>query len=207
MPTTACPIEGCNVVTADGADAAERIALLAIHASTHSSNIVISSNPEKVSRPKIARASTSEDWEYFKRRWEDYKTARHITDDDLKMQLLECCEETLRRDLHRNDRSISSREETTILAAIRSLDVREENTMVSRVILQHQDRDEGVRNFAARLHGQADICKFTEQCTCGITVNFTNQIRSSLVTSWCSDLGSCDIGALLSESGLYQVHH
>ena len=100
------------------------------------------------------------------------------------MQFLECCEETLRRDLHRNDRSISSREEATILAAIRRLAVREENTMVSRVILQgmHQDRDEGIRNFAARLHGQADICKFTEQCTCGTTVNFTNQIvRDTLI--------------------------
>ena len=61
MPTTACQIEGCNFVTADVADAAEGIALLTIHASTHSSNIVISSKPEKVSHPKIARASTSED--------------------------------------------------------------------------------------------------------------------------------------------------
>ena len=63
------------------------------------------------------------------------------------MQLLECCDESLRRNLHRSDKSISSKSETSILSAIKRLAVREENTMVSRVLLQsmHQDRDEGVR--------------------------------------------------------------
>ena len=56
--------------------------------------------------------------------------------------------------------------------------------MVSRFLLQamHQDRDEGVRNFAARLNGQADICKYIAKCACGEEVNFTDQmVRDTLI--------------------------
>jgi hypothetical protein len=178
LPTTACPNADCNFITADVPDAAERIALLTIHASTHAPAAITAAKTEKVNRPIIVRASTSEDWEYFVRRWRDYKTATHITGNDTKIQLMECCEETLRSDLHRSDKEISSKDETTILTAIRRLAVREENTMVSRVILQsmHQDRNEGVRNFSAKLSGQADICKFVAKCECGRDVNFTDQI-------------------------------
>ena len=35
MPSTACPIAGCDFVTADVPDAAERIALLTIHTTTY----------------------------------------------------------------------------------------------------------------------------------------------------------------------------
>ena len=166
MPTIACPLVGCTFVTADVVDVAERIALLTIHGSSHATSQA-AVKPEKVTRPKIGRASTSEDWEYFLKRWNDYKTATQITGNDVRIQLLECCEETVRRDLHRSDKSISSKGEGAILNAIKRLAVREENTMVSRVILHnmHQDHDEGIRNFAARLSGQADMCKFVENCT------------------------------------------
>ena len=185
MPSTACPIAGCDFVTADVPDAAERIALLTIHATTHNNTSTTAAKPEKVSRPKVASGSSSEDWQYFVQRWADYKAATNIYGSDIKMQLLECCDESLRRDLHRSDKTISSKNETAILSAIRRLAVREENTMVSRVLLQsmHQDRDEGVRNFAARLNGQADICKYVVHCDdCGTEVNFTEQmVRDTLI--------------------------
>ena len=184
MPSTACPIAGCDFVTADVQDAAERIALLTIHATTHNNTAVMTAKPEKVSRPKIANGSSSEDWQYFIQRWGDYKAATKISGNDIKIQLMECCEESLRRDLHRSDKSISSKDENVISSAIRKLAVREENTMVSRVLLQsmHQDRDEGVRNFAARLNGQADICKYIAHCDCGSEINFTEQmVRDTLI--------------------------
>ena len=184
MPSTACPIAGCDFVTADVPDAAERIALLTIHATTHNNTTPTAAKPEKVSRPKVASGSSSEDWQYFVQRWADYKAATNIYGSDIKMQLLECCDESLRRDLHRSDKTISSKSETSILSAIKRLAVREENTMVSRVLLQsmHQYRDEGVRNFAARLNGQADICKYVVHCDCGNEVNFTEQmVRDTLI--------------------------
>ena len=58
--------------------------------------------------------------------------------------------------------------------------------MVSRLALHNmsQDRGEGIRNFEARLRGQADICKFMVKCTCHAPteVNYTdNMIRDVLV--------------------------
>ena len=130
MPRTACPIAGCDFVTADVQDSAERIALLTIHATTHSAT-AITAKPEKVSRPKVASGSSSEDWQYFIQRWTDYKNATKICGEDIKVQLMECCEESLRRDIHRSDKSMSSKSETEILSAIQKLAVREENTIVS----------------------------------------------------------------------------
>ena len=94
MPSTACPIAGCDFVTADVPDAAERIALLTIHATTHNNTSTTAAKPENVSRPKVASGSLSEDWQYFVQRWADYKAATNIYESDIKMQLLECCDET-----------------------------------------------------------------------------------------------------------------
>ena len=75
--------------------------------------------------------------------------------------------------------------ETDVLAAIRLLAVRDENTMVARVILHNmrQDRDEPIRNFGARLCGQAGVCKFFMQCPgCSKDVNYTDEILRDVVT-------------------------
>ena len=62
---------------------------------------------------------------------------------------------------------------------MRRLAIREENTMVARVTLHNmrQDRDEPIRAYGARLHGQASVCKFTQQCTgCEANVDYTEAI-------------------------------
>ena len=86
-----------------------------------------------------------------------------MTGAECVVQLLECCDETLRKDLTRSaGGSLTSKSEAEVLSAIRTLAVREENTMVARVAHHNmrQDRDEPVRNFGARLRGQAGVCKF-----------------------------------------------
>ena len=83
------------------------------------------------------------------------------------LQLLECCEENLRKDINRNaGRSLANKTEDQVLEAIKKLAVREENAMVARVQLSdiRQDRDKTIRNFGARLRGQASVCKFTTAC-------------------------------------------
>ena len=72
--------------------------------------------------------------------------------------VLECCDEPLRKDLTRNaGGSLTNKSVEEVMAAIKRLAVREENTMVARVQLHnmHQDRDETIRSFGARLRGQA----------------------------------------------------
>ena len=80
----------------------------------------------------IKAAGTSEEWAYFTQRWTDYKAATHLSGTDVIFQLLECCEETLRKDLTRTFGALSCSDETMVLANMKTLAVRQENVMVAR---------------------------------------------------------------------------
>ena len=152
-----CPIEECTYTTGDN-EAAQAIALFTVHGYSHAPAACQQAKPDKLSRPKVSKESTSEDWEYFITRLDAYKTATRIADHDATLQLLECCEDSLRKDLHRSHSD---------MAAIKNLAAKAENAMVSRMTLltMTQDREEGVRSFAVRLRGQAKICKFSKNCS------------------------------------------
>ena len=100
-------------------------------------------------------------------------------------KLLECCDEQLRRDLTRNaGGTLAGETEEDVLAAIKALAVREENVMVARVALYHmkQDRDEPIRAFAARLKGQASVCKYVKTCPgCDRQVTYTEAILTDML--------------------------
>ena len=54
---------------------------------------------KKIRRPTISLSRTSKDYYYFLSRWEDYKATTKLQSPECITQLLECCEEQLRRDL------------------------------------------------------------------------------------------------------------
>ena len=184
MPTVECPIPGCEYETGDF-DAAIVAALINTHAKVHDTHQTIA-KVEKVKRPTVSSAGTSEEWTYFLSRWKDYVDATKIKDKELIIQLLECCDETLRRDLTRaHSGTLTNETEHNVLAAIRQLAVREENTMVARVTLNNmtQDREETVRAFGARLRGQAGVCKFVLKCSnCNEDMNYTDAILRDVLT-------------------------
>ena len=173
MPAVACPIPGCDYVTED-----LNAAIVAALTTTPTQGPTAAAKVDRV----ISVAGTSEEWEYFLSRWSDYVDATKATGRDRALQLLECCDEPLRKDLTRSaGGSLTNKTEDEILAAIKKLAVRQENTMVARVALHNmrQDRDEPIRAFGARLAGQAGVCKFTITCpsdTCGRDVNYTDAI-------------------------------
>ena len=77
-------------------------------------------------------------------RWTDYAEATKVQGKDKVIQLLECCEEQLRKDLTRTaGGSLTNKTAEEVLEAIKKLAVREENAMVARVQLHNmrQDRD------------------------------------------------------------------
>ena len=198
MPRYKCPFLDCTFETDDVQDSLAAV-LISVHsAGTHtvaapSTGGNVAAKVEKVRRPTISTAgwSYSKDWSYFLTRWQDYVDATKITGKDKVVQLLECCDEQLRKDLTRNTGgSLTTKPIEDVMSAIRKLAVREENTMVARVQLHnmHQDRDETVRSFCARLHGQAGICKFTTQCpSCNTNVNYTEHILCDVRTRGLAD--------------------
>ena len=190
MPVIKCPVPNCQYQTED-VETSLVVALLNLHASTHTSQSSPTAPVEKVKRPTVKSARTSEDWTYFISRWTEYKEATNISGREAVIQLLECCEEQLRKDLSRNaGGSLTNKPEDEVLAAIKRLAVREENSMVARVQLHNmrQDRDETVWSFGARLGGQASVCKFTIECpSCKKGVDYTNAILRDVLTRGIAD--------------------
>ena len=172
MPKYKCPYPDCDYETEEAEDQLAAV-LLQIHSTgVHNNNqatntrtgINATAKIEKVRRPTISAAGSSEEWTYFQTRWQDYVEATKITGKDKVIQLLECCDETLRKDLTRNaGGTLTNKPIDDVMAAIRELAVREENTMVARIKLHNmrQDLDETFRSFGARLRGQASVCKLS----------------------------------------------
>lgn len=193
MSATACPFENCKFSIAANTDANVVVQLLRMHEAAAHARPSVSITADRVSRPQVSATGSSEDWEYFISRWTDYKNAVHLTGSDCVLQLLECCDETLRRDLTRSSGgSMAAKPEVEVLAAMRRLAVREENTMVARVGLQNmtQDADEPIRTFAARLRGQAAVCAFTIRCpndACGTDVSYQDEVIRDIIARGLSD--------------------
>ena len=189
MTVVSCPL--CDYETDDVSGTIAAV-LLSTHAISHQPGVTASSaKVERVKHPVISSAGTSEDWNYFLSRWNDYVEATRVTGKDEVLQLLECCDEELRWDVTRMaGGSITNKTAEEALAGIRTLAVREESPMVARAALyaMHQDRDEPVRTFAARARGQARTCKFTQDCPqCSTAVDFTDTMIRDVVTRGLDD--------------------
>ena len=172
MQAIQCPIDGCSYSTPDNLEPVIVAVLLNVHTTSHSNASLggASKQPmEKVRRPIITPAGTTEDWSYLSR-WKEYKLATRLTGMDIVMQLLECCKKPIRKGLTRTTNSdLTVRSGEQLLSAIRLLAVREENVIVSRVLLHQmwQNNGEAIRAFAARVNGQAHVCEyFTKSHDC-----------------------------------------
>ena len=187
-----CPFPGCTYETDEVTDELAAV-LLSVHSSgAHTAqgapNVTLNTKLERVRCPTISAAGSSEDWSYFLTRWSDYVAATNVTGKDKVIQLLECCDEQLRKNLTRNaGGSLTNKTADEVMEAIKKLAVREENTMVARVQLHNmrQDRDETIRSFGARLRGQAGVCKFLVTCPgCNVEVNYTENVLRDVKFNW-----------------------
>ena len=76
------------------------------------------------------------------------------------------------------------------MIAIKTLAARKENIVVARVSLanMHQDGNETIRSFGARIKGQAGMCKYVMQCPSCITdVTYTDHIHKDVVCRGVAD--------------------
>lgn len=200
MPVINCPYPSCTYATGDVTDELA-LTLLQIHNAGSHAPAAAAAAPvlaptagirvQKVNRPTVCLAGTSEEWNYFLTRWDDYVEATQVRGKERIIQLLECCEEDLRKDLTRSaGGSLSNKTEAEVKAAIKLLAVREENTMVARVALyeMRQDDEEPIRSYGARIRGQANVCKYTIDCpTCEVPVSYTDAMLRDVLTRGIAD--------------------
>ena len=80
----------------------------------------VTTKAEKVRRPTISTQGNTEDWTYFHSRWQEYKAATKITGPDIIFQLLETCDETLRKDLTHTYGTLVGESEANVLTFIKT---------------------------------------------------------------------------------------
>ena len=123
MPVIKCPVPNCQYQTQD-VETSLVVALLNLHAPTHTSQSSPTAPVEKVKRPTVKSAGMSEDWTYFISHWTEYKEAINISGREAVIQLLECCEEQLWKDLSRNaGGSLTNKPEDEVLAWYNQFDL------------------------------------------------------------------------------------
>ena len=191
MPAIPCPWDECDFETGDYGEAIAA-EILKFHGYTHNKpnqsekEIII-----KVEKPIITLGCTAEKWTFFTSRWQNFKKINRLKEANHSAHLIECCDNDLLLTLHRtHGDNLQTKTEVEVLAAIKKIAVRPEQEIVARVRLldMKQDRDEPVRNFVARLQGQANTCDFfvTHTCECDITkeVSYTDvMVRDVLAKS------------------------
>ena len=189
--TTTIPCPLCAYITIEG-ETAVVIELIKIHATTHTQSN--RNDKAKIDRPKISIGGTSENFTFFKTKWTSFKKLTKLQESEYPDHLLECCEEDLRKALYRQYQdALKGKTEADLLAAMEKIAVRAERKIVARVRLlnMRQDRDEPVGEFARKLKGQANICKYTivNKCTCNLenNVDFSSEIIKDVLARGLSD--------------------
>ena len=184
-----CPFPSCSFSTEDIEEAG---AQLTIHGYSHIPAAPVQVPAQevrkaKVKAPSIGLNSSEEKHKFFEKRWTAYKNTTGVTGNELTGQLMDTCSEDLRLAMFQDDSEIESRDEAAIIESIKKLAVKKQNAMVSRIGLYslQQEADEGIRNFVARIKGQAELCSYTVKCTadgCETNVRYTDQVvRDTLI--------------------------
>ena len=188
MPTIECPYNSCSYATPELGEDLLKTLLTAHLADAHTTAPAAATCPiEKVRRPNIEHGGSTADWKYFETRWKQYVEATGITGKSRVIQLLECCDEPLRKAVTTSvEENLIDKTIDEVLSAIKKLAVKEENPMLSRIALQNmkQEHGENIRTFGSRLQSQASICKFTIQCSkCNEEVDYSDAVlRDVLIT-------------------------
>ena len=120
----------------------------------------------------------------FQRQWDVFQAGFGIDDASAPTQLFQCAATDIGGSLFKANPNATTETLPKLMAAMRSLTVIPVATCVLRTeLLQlHQERDEQVRAFAARVRGKAEKCAFSTKCFCGLFADYTDHtIRDVIV--------------------------
>ena len=122
MPGIACSVEDCQHVTPEG-DIAAMTNLLIIHARlAHDVNMNLGNNnagnpkAPPMTRPKIECEISEENWKVFTAKWDMFKNGANLTDRQIGPQLFDCCEESLKSMILKQNANFSTLDEQACLS-------------------------------------------------------------------------------------------
>ena len=125
-----------------------------------------------------------------------------ITADKLPIYLLACCDQDLKSSVEKANPSITTQDETAVLAAIKRHAVVSVPVSVLRteLLAMKQDHGETVLAFSLRALGKARNCKLTVQCPYNASVDYSEEMVKQVVLAGMYDdeikrkvLGTIDI--------------
>ena len=197
MTSFSCPRKNCTWTTGEHS---EPVALYRaqIHEEEHKENIVPTASipherTEKAKRPIISAGCNPEDWAFFEYAWEGFKLSANIKEERVVANLMQCCDDSLHKDLFRLYGDPTGNSEEQILKRIKDHAIHAENKIIARVTHQQmkQDRDEPVRNFVAKLKGQAGVCSYTidHECQCKVksSISYSDEMVRNILASGLAD--------------------
>ena len=124
----------------------------------------------KIPRPTVSGGCSQEEFNFFISEWERYvRSSPGVDVSELRDQLFSCQDENLRIALQRSHGAqLSTITVADLLGEIKKLAVVRQSNMVNTLALMtaKQERDEPVRQFAARLRGLAAVCDLSVTCAC-----------------------------------------
>ena len=188
-----CYVSGCEFKTASGIPSHELLMKdLEFHircahpqilgGGQHSNSHPVGPKPDRLPRPTVGEGITEADWMHFNDKWNRYKrsTLAGASQEHISDQLWACCDEDLEKSVY-NTGVNSDSSEAILLATMKKLAVRAQNTLVNIVkfLDMAQEQDETAGAFTARLKGQAAICNFTIKCcstSCTQVTNYSEQM-------------------------------
>merc|ERR1712106_108513 len=190
MVNMTCPFTECGHVTTDE-DTSLAVSLFNAHMRTHTVGAQNrpSSKVNKIETPRLKAGVGSDEFNFWKERWRNYKRVNRLTEiQDIRDQLVNCCETDLYRDLHyTHGASLQEKTEDELIEEMRGLAVPHHSNLVNIVALRSakQEHGERIRTYVARLRGLAAVCKLTVRCTgkttcsCGTSTRCTEGVSFS----------------------------
>ena len=184
-----CDVEGCDYATADVDGAAALVFLEAHLKRAHA----LANKPKApaISPPKLTEGIMLDGWELFVREWETYKKTSSVPPELEAVYIINCCDDSLRANLHKEDPQIATKDITIVTAAIKRLAVVSIATCVLQIELLSlsQDHAEPIRQFQARAWGKARSCALAKKCDCGCNsmVDYSDHIVKIVLINGIAD--------------------
>ena len=169
MVNAPCVVNGCPFRTGDYPAAVVAQMLANHHMDSHAAPAaapVAQTKAPKVDRPTLSDDMDEEGWNVFLLGWSIYAKANRLVDEDLAVQLYQCCSNTLKKKISSVYSDFHSRPVDDLLPLLKTLTVIPVAISVKRneLLQMKQDAGDSIRSFHSRVKSKATTCYFKVAC-------------------------------------------